>query len=359
MTAPPVPRPWLVGLPRYRPGLPAPTESGRLASNEAAWPPPDAVVRAVAEAAAHANRYPDPMASGLRDALAKTLAVPAGHILLGNGSDELIGLLTQAYAAFGGTVVCADPPYGLHRLVPLGMGATVRTVPLHGWRHDLVAMAGLDADIVFVANPHNPTGTTVDPDALARFVRTARARLIVVDEAYMDFTDDPDGATLIAAAAESERVVVLRTMSKAYGLAGFRIGYLVGPRPVLDVLESVRMPFSVNVAAQAAGRAALAEAGHMAAVRDQVRVARARLTEELSAAGLEPIASQANFVLAMTRDEPGLVRHLEERGIAVRPGSQLGVAGTIRITVPAADAVPSVVHALRAWTEPGRGMSRG
>ena len=215
---PPMPRGPISALQPYVPGRPAPSADGSLASNESPFGPSPRVAAAVALAARELHRYPDPLASRLRNELAQELHVDAESILVGNGSDEIIYLLTMAYAAEGGSVVCADPPYRIDEIVPEIMGASVTKVPLRDWRHDLDAMAAVDADIAFVCNPHNPTGTLVGRDALRSFLGHCRARLVVVDEAYLDFADDPGGQTLVAEAAG--KLVVLRTFSKIHGLAG-------------------------------------------------------------------------------------------------------------------------------------------
>ena len=342
---PPTPRACIARLQPYSPGRPASSADGSLASNESPFGPSPRVVEAAASAARSLHRYPDPLASPLREALAEELGVDAESILVGNGSDEMIYLLTMAYAGADGSVVCADPPYRIDEIVPAIMGAAVTRVPLRDWRHDLDAMAEIDADIVFVCNPHNPSGTIVSADALRSFAERCRARLVVVDEAYLEFVDDPAATTLVNEAAG--KLVVLRTFSKIHGLAGARVGYLVGSPEVVGVLRTIRPPFSVGAMAQAAALAALADREHSAMVRREVRRGRERLRELFVVAGYGVVPSQANFVLVLAPDAEGLSSRLERSGVSVRLGSSLGVPGTVRVSVPAAAGFDLLERALR------------
>ncbi len=222
------PRPWVGGLDPYVPGRPAVSEDGSLASNESAFGASPAVRAAIVEAAGRVHRYPSPLADDVRAALASELGVGADNILVGNGSDELVYLLVIAFAAMGGRIVCADPPYQMHDIVPRALGCQVTRVPLLAWAHDLQAMAGVEAELAFVCNPHNPTGTAVARSQIARFAAHSKAGLVVVDEAYIDFADDPPATTALDLLPLGN-VVVTRTFSKLHGLAGLRIGYLAGP----------------------------------------------------------------------------------------------------------------------------------
>jgi histidinol-phosphate aminotransferase len=291
------------------------------------------VARAVAEAAAGAHHYPDPLAGELREELARLHQVAPEQILVGNGSDELIFLLAWAYLAHGGHAVCADPAYRMDEISSQVVGALLTKVPLREWTHDLDAMALVDADIAYVVNPHNPTGTALPLSALERFADRSRAGLVVVDEAYIDFTDDPDATSAMPLAREG-RAAVLRTFSKIHGLAGLRLGYLVADAAIVATLRKIRAPFSVGALPQAAGLAALRDAGHRQAVRRHTLTHREALTGLITRAGYQVVPSQANFVLVQAPDETDLIDRLATHGVAVRPGSALGVPGTVRISVP-------------------------
>ncbi|GAA1326383.1 pyridoxal phosphate-dependent aminotransferase [Leucobacter albus] len=327
------PRPWLSHLQPYVPGAPAADPDGSLASNENALGPSPRVAAALPGSLPGAERYPDALSSGLVRRIAETHGIPVDTILVGNGSDELIQLLVTAYAAYGGHVVCADPPYQLHEKLPVMLGAEVTKVPLREWAHDLEAMRALAADLAFVCNPHNPTGAILPPHEVLGFARGNRAALTVVDEAYIEYAEAGEGASLISSAARGE-LAVLRTFSKFYGLAGMRVGFLVADPAIIRTLQAIRLPFSVNSAAQVAAEIALADRDHGDRVRESTRENRGRLIAAFRASGYEVLESQTNFILVFAPDEARLVGRLSEAGIQVRPGSSLGVPGSVRISVP-------------------------
>ncbi len=339
------PRPWVAALEPYVPGRPAPSDAGSLASNEPGLVASAVVATAVGEALRRVHRYPDPLATVLRERLAGLHDVEPDRILVGNGSDELILLLVMAYAAAGGSVVVADPSYRLHETTARSLGAGVRRVPLAGWAHDVAAMTAVPADLCLVANPHNPAGTAVPARAIEAALPAARAGFVVVDEAYVEFADDPAETSAVRLAAEG-RLVVLRTFSKAYGLAGMRVGYLVGPPEVVTDLRRIRAPFSVNALAQVAATAALADRVHLDRTVAWVRAGRRRLGELFERAGYRTIPSQANFVLVLAEDEAGLIERLLAGGVSVRPGSALGVPGAVRVTVPGEEGFALLERAL-------------
>ncbi|MFD4971305.1 pyridoxal phosphate-dependent aminotransferase [Streptomyces sp. NPDC058424] len=326
-------RPWLDRIEPYRPGRPAASSDGSMASNESPLGASEHVVRAVTEAAGQAHHYPDPLADTLRAELARLHGVCADQILVGNGSDELIFLLSWGYLAHGGHAVCADPAYRIDEISARVVDARLTQVPLKDWEHDLEAMAEVDADLAYVVNPHNPTGTVRPLPDIERFVASARAKLVVVDEAYIDFTDDPGKSSAMALARDG-RAVVLRTFSKVHGLAGLRVGYLVGDAEIVAGLRKIRAPFSVGALAQAGAVAAIRDPRHRERVREHTLRLRGELVHLLQDAGLAAVPSQANFVLVRTPHEEELVDRLARHGISVRPGSSLGLPGTVRISIP-------------------------
>ncbi|HUY24340.1 MAG TPA: histidinol-phosphate transaminase [Candidatus Saccharimonadales bacterium] len=350
--SPPTPRLGLELLDPYVPGRRARSAAGSLASNEFPLGPSELVRAAVGRAAEEINRYPDPLASELRSTLALEIGTDPDEILIGNGSDELIYLLVMAYAAAGGTAVCAAPPYRVHEIACLAQGAQVTRVPMIEWRQDLAQMAAAEADLAFVCNPHNPTGTAHPREEIESFVRDSRARLVIIDEAYIDFADDPAAMTALPQVA-SGRVAVLRTFSKIGGLAGARLGYLVAGAEVVGALRTIRPSFSVSSIAQAAGRAVLADQGYREMVRSYTLEARDRLARLLRSHGIESVPSQANFLLVIAPNEGQLVAHLETEGISVRPGTSLGIAGTVRISMPSQEGFRMLERALQSLPIPG------
>lgn len=339
------PRPWLADLAPYRPGTAAPSAAGSLSSNESALGASPFVVDAVVREARTAHRYPDALAADLRAEVATRHGVAVEQVLIGNGSDELIFLLALAFLAGGGTAVCADPAYRVDEISTQVVGGSVVSVPLVDDHHDLAAMAEVGADIAYVVNPHNPTGTLVPRDAIRRFRERSPAGLVVIDEAYVDFAPDPLAATAVPLVAGGG-VGVLRTFSKAYGLAGLRVGYLIAPASVIDTLSGIRAPFSVNRLAQAAGLAALRDRAHHDAVRVHTVDMRRRVSDLFARRGYDVVPSHANFVLVRVPDETGLVAHLAAAGIAVRPGTALGMPGTIRVSVPGEEGCRHLQQAL-------------
>lgn len=348
----PKPRPWVADLEPYRPGRATADDAGALASNESPLGPSPAAVRAAAEAAARSHRYPDPLAGTLREAIGARLGVDPDALVVGNGSDELIDLLYHAFAARG-RVVVADPPFRMHELSAKAHDARVDLAPLRpDLTHDLDAMADVETDVVVVCNPHNPTGTVRSRADLLAFLERRRADLVVLDEAYVDFADDPVEASLVDQVAARDDVVVLRTFSKAFGLAGLRCGYAVAPPEVVGLLRRMRSPFSVNSVVQAAALAALRDEAHLAKVLTHVRAMRAEVASAFAALGYEPVPSQANFVLVRVGDaeeEAHLAAHLAAHRVFVRAGSGLGLPGTLRVTVPSAAGMAMLRDALAAW----------
>jgi histidinol-phosphate aminotransferase len=326
-------RPWLEQIDPYRPGRHAASAHGSMASNESPLGASRKVVTALAGAARSVQHYPDPLADELRAELASNHDVDPDQILVGNGSDELIYLLAWAFLAQNGHAVCADPAYRIDEISAYVVGASLTKVPLRDRAHDLEAMAEIEADIAYVVNPHNPTGTTRTLADIERFVRTGRSGLTVVDEAYVDFTDDPETATAMPLAREGS-AAVLRTFSKAHGLAALRIGYLVAAPEIIAVLRKIRPPFSVGALSQAGAVAAVRDRAHHQLVREHTVRYRKELVRIVEDAGYTAVPSQANFVLVEVPDEDELVHRLAGHGISVRPGSALGIPGTVRISVP-------------------------
>jgi histidinol-phosphate aminotransferase len=342
-------RPWLDRIEPYRPGRHAATSVGSMASNESPLGVSQQVLDAISGAAVRAHRYPDPLADELREELAQHHGVRPDQILVGNGSDELIFLLACAYLAQNGHAVCADPAYLIDEISTYVVGATLTKVPLRDWAHDLDAMATIPADVAYVVNPHNPTGTVRTRSEIESFVDTSPAGLIVVDEAYIDFVDDP-GAMTAVPMVETGRVAVLRTFSKVYGLAGLRIGYLIADSSVITTLRKIRAPFSVSSLAQAAALAAARDRAHWLLVRAHVRVGRDEVERLFRNAGYAVVPSQANFVLVEAPGEQELVERLADAGISVRPGAALGAPGTVRVSIPAEPGLGLLSQALHTNT---------
>lgn len=312
-----------------------------LASNETPFAPMPAVVEAARAAMAGANRYPDPGNGDLRRALARRSGVPVNRIAVGNGSCDVLLAAGEALLEPGAEIVYAWPSFSMYPHLAAASGARAIAVPLDADdRHDLEAMASevtVATRLLIVCNPNNPTATAVTTDEIAGLLGgVPRHVCVIVDEAYCEFStlDDPD-ATIDLLDAHPN-LVLLRTFSKVYGLAGLRVGYgLCGSEEFRIAVDQVRQPFFCNVAAQAAAVEALRHSDEVTRRVEQTVASRLQLEEGLVGLGLRPADSQANFVwfhLGEDADEPAIVAALGARDILVRSGTALGRAGCLRVT---------------------------
>lgn len=316
-----------------------------LGSNENALGPSPRAIEAMRAALADIYRYPDPRGAALKVALSKHLGVGAERIALGNGSHELLMMLAQCFADAAHSVVFSQYGFAVYPIATAAAGAQPICVPAlprddaHApLGHDLDAMAAAiraDTRLVYLANPNNPTGTWFDDAALERFLaRVSRDVLVVVDEAYNEFVDASGLTTALKFADRHPNIIVARTFSKAYALAGARVGYLVADASVVAVLERMRESFNVSSFALAGAEAALADRAHLDHVRAINASERAWLVAELAKRGYECLPSQTNFVLVdLGRDAAPLEKHLFERGVIVRPMVGYGLPQTLRISV--------------------------
>jgi histidinol-phosphate aminotransferase len=328
-------RPTLASLPAYVPGRTVPGAI-KLASNETPYPPLPHVVARIAEAAGTVNRYPDIVARELTERLADKYGVPAAQVRVGCGSVSLCTQLVQAVADADEEVVYAWRSFEAYPIIAAVSGASSVQVPLDNHVHDLDAMAERitgKTRLVFVCNPNNPTGTAVDAAALVRFLRAVPPDVVVaLDEAYREFITDPDVPDGLSLLAEFPNLVVLRTFSKAYGLAGLRVGYAIAGDPaVATALGQTQVPFAITSVAQAAALASLepeAEAQLLARVRD-IAAERDRLRAALVDLGYPVPPSQANFVwLPLGEQTTQFAAGCEERKVIVRPFAGDGVRVT-------------------------------
>lgn len=339
-------RPCLFDIRPYVPGKPIEevqrelglTDVIKLASNENPLGPAPRALSALAAWAPTAHLYPDGSAYRLKARLADLLAVEPEQVIVGNGSDEIIKLLAEAFLNPGDEIVMADPTFSEYEFAALLMGARVRKVPLKENRHDLEAMAAAVTSrtkLVFLCNPNNPTGTTVGRRAVEQFLDAIPREVIVVfDQAYQEYVTEPEYADGLAYVKSGRRSIVLRTFSKIYGLAGLRVGYGVAPVELLRLAERAREPFNVNQAAQVAALAALEDQGFVTRSRDLNLVERTRLTLELERRHFTVIPSQANFIFAATGVQSvPLFKELLKQGVIVRTGDIFGRPDHIRVTV--------------------------
>ena len=311
----------------YKPGGRVERPDGRafkLSSNESPYGPLPSVVQVITEASADVNRYPDNGAVALTEAIARRYGIPPTHIAVGCGSVGVTQQLLQAVAEPGGEVLYAWRSFEAYpRLVQLA-GAAELLVPLQDETHHLPAMAAAITPrtrVIFVCNPNNPTGTVVQRAELEDFLdRVPPDCLVVLDEAYAEYVRDPDVPDGLELYRDRPNLAVLRTFSKAYGLAGLRVGFLVGHEPVAEAARKTLLPFAVNTIAQAAAIASLAAEPELLARVDQVVKERARVRDELLAQGWSVPPTEANFVwLRLNEDTEDFAASCARDGIGIRP----------------------------------------
>jgi histidinol-phosphate aminotransferase len=335
-------------IPVYQPGKPIDEVSRelgiddivKLASNE--WPlePFPEVIEAVTAAAAEFNRYPENSVYHVVNALSAHLGVPADHVWMGAGSTELLGCIALAVGGPGTSTVFSDPSFVMYPISAALTGAEALPVPATAvMGHDLAAMRQAirdDTSLVFICNPNNPTGTYLPIADVAAFIDSVPERtMVVVDEAYFEFVTAADYGTAIPLAVARDNVIVTRTFSKIYGLAGLRVGYAVGQPDTLAQLRRAQVPFSVNSAAQAGALAALAHAERLIERVSDNDLARGQMEEGLASRGLDYVPSQTNFVLIRPGGDPqALSDALLHLGVIVRP---MGPFIRVTIGTPAED----------------------
>ncbi|SOY86231.1 histidinol-phosphate transaminase [Cupriavidus taiwanensis] len=313
----------------------------KLASNENPLGMPDSARVAVAAAVAELGRYPDANGFALKGALSARFGVPAEWLTLGNGSNDILELAAHALVEPGQSIVYAEYSFAVYALATQEIGARAIEVPARDYGHDLDAMAAAiapDTRLVFIANPNNPTGTFLPAAQLEAFLqRVPRHVVVVLDEAYNEYLDADQQYDAIAWVRRYPNLLVSRTFSKAYGLAGLRIGYAVAQPELTDLLNRIRQPFNVNSVAQAAAMAALADTGFLRRSAELNRDGKRQLTEAFDRLGLEYVPSSGNFVLVRVGDDDGAGARVNlallRQGVIVRPVGNYNLPRWLRVTI--------------------------
>ena len=358
------PKSWIENLRVYEPGKPieeVARELGfediasivKVASNENELGPSPMAIEAMSAAAGQMHRYPDGGGYFLKQKLSERLGVASENLLLGCGSNELIVFLGHVFLESGTNMVMGSEAFAVYFLVASMFQAGCVRVPMPDHVHDLEGMLGAitpETRLVAVCNPNNPTGTVVSPETLDRFIEQIPDHVVaIIDEAYFEVMPEslrPDVLKHIHAGRRN--VVVLRTFSKGFGLAGLRIGYAVAHAELIALLNKVRQPFNVNAMAQAAAMAALDDAVHLERTREMVAAGLAFFARELPLLGVEVVPSAANFVLARTGRGREVFEALQQREVIVRPMDPYGLPEHIRITVGTPKQNQKVLQALTA-----------
>ncbi len=309
----------------------------KLASNENPRGPSPKVLAAISAAAAGLTRYPDGNGFALKRALSSRLGVDPDRIVLGNGSNDILELTTQAFLRPGDHAVYSKYAFIVYTLATQARGALGIEAPARNFGHDLDAMhAALTPKtrIVFVANPNNPTGTWLTPDAVQRFIeRVPKDVIVVLDEAYNEFLETRETTDAVAWLARYPNLVISRTFSKAYGLAALRVGYGVMDAAVADLLNRVRQPFNVNALAQAAAIAALDDRAYVDESRRLNQEGLRQLESGLDALSVPYVTSHGTFGLSEVGDAAAVNRELLRQGVIVRPVGNYDLPDWLRVTV--------------------------
>ena len=339
--------PALQNVPVYVPGRPIeevareiglPPESIiKLASNENPLGPSPAALAAMEKALASLHLYPDGNAFYLKQKLAEKIGVKTENLILGNGSNEIIEFAGHALMGPGVDVVFSQYCFAVYPIVTRLFGANPIVVPAKNYGHDLPAMLAAitpRTKVIFVANPNNPTGTLASRDDLLRFVEQVPPQvLIVMDEAYIEFLDDPVDLLPLIRRGAKPNLLIMRTFSKIFGLAGLRVGYGIAQPELIAALEKVRQPFNINAIAQAGALAALDDTDHVRRTRENNARGLRFFSEAFKAMKREFIPSAANFILLRVRDGQRVFDELQKQGVIVRPLAGYQLPEWIRISI--------------------------
>lgn len=309
----------------------------KLASNENSLGPSPKALAAVRKALKDLNRYPDGNCFYLKAKLARKLKVKPENLAFGNGSDELIAVIVQAFMNEDENAIVADPTFLEYRLITEAYGRQVKVVPCINLKYDLDGMRrAIDekTKIVFIANPDNPTGTYIGDKQITRFLEGIPDTIIaVMDEAYYDFVEAKDYPDTMRH-LKDKNLIILRTFSKAYGLAGLRIGYALANAELIECMNRVRQPFNVNSLAQAAAMASLDDSAHLKKTRETVLKGKKFLYKVLDKMGITYVPSQTNFILVdVKRDSWEFFQKMLKHGVIVRDMIPYKLESYIRVTI--------------------------
>jgi histidinol-phosphate aminotransferase len=314
------------------------TDAIKLASNENPLGPSPLALAAIRDSLGSLHRYPDSHAYYLKEDLARHHGIAPQQLILGNGSDEVLDLLVRALVPPGGEVLSTTHTFLMYGLLTQAVGGIFRKVPLKDKRVDLNAVSQAvtaQTRLILLNNPNNPTGTAFRRQGWEDFLSTISTTVtVVLDEAYIEFADDPGVPSCLDYLSEDRPLVGLRTFSKAYGLAGLRIGYGFGPSELMDYLNRLRMPFNVNRLAQEAARAALQDTAFLAQTREVVRAGKDLVYTGLKRLGLPFIPTQANFILIrVPRPGQEIYQAMLREGVIIRAMDSYGFPDFIRVNM--------------------------
>ncbi|MBA4372577.1 MAG: histidinol-phosphate transaminase [Thermodesulfovibrio sp.] len=332
---------YVLGIQPYVPGKPLEelerelgiSNSIKLASNENPVGPSPAAIKALQDSFADLNRYPDGAGYYLKQTLAAKLGVSEDELILGNGSNELLDIAVRTFMKAGDAAVMAVPSFVVYAMAVQAVGGRSVQVPLKDFTHDLAAMAAAitpETKMLFIANPNNPTGTInrkAEFDALMN--RVTPDMLVVLDEAYFEYVTEADYADSMKYLRSDKNILVLRTFSKIYGLAGLRIGYGMGKKEILNNMNRIREPFNTNAVAQKAALAALGDDDHVRRSREVNEAGKKYLYKELDSIGFRYVPTHANFIYMPVEDAMTIYHELLKKGVIIRPMGPKAIRVTI------------------------------
>ena len=324
----------------------------KLASNENPLGPSPMAQEAIKRAAAQVNLYPDGNAYHLKNALAEHLGISPEYLIFGNGSNDVLQIVGETYISQGDEVIYSESAFMVYMLVSIICGAKSIATPRRGYAHNLDAMGDAVTDAtkaIFIANPNNPTGTMLTKEETDRFMaRVPEDVLVVFDEAYYEYVERPDYPQTLPYVEEGRNVIITRTFSKIYGLAGLRMGYGIAKPALIEMMNRVRQPFNCNLIAQAAGRAALNDADHVRRSLESNAAGKIYLYEALTRLGLEYVETEGNFILIqLGRSGQEVADALMRKGVIVRPVAAYGFPNSVRVTIGKPDENERFITALR------------
>lgn len=337
---------WISKMPEYIPGKTIEEikkeynleKVYKLASNENLYGPNPKVLEEICNSLDDVKYYPDGGCSEIRQKLCKKYNVGIDSIIMGNGTDQIIEMICDSFIEPGENVVIADPTFLIYEKSAMKCSGTVIKVPLKKLRQDtemLVGAINKETKILFLTNPHNPTGTNINQKEFDYIVENIKENvLLVVDEAYYEYVQDGEKINTIEYLSKYNNLIILRTFSKIYGLAGLRIGYGISDSLIISALNKVRLPFNVNSIAQKAALVALENEFYINEIRESIEEEKEKFYNILIKNGIEFIKSYTNFILINSGENSDMVvEELLKNGFIVRPGNNLGVPGYIRVTI--------------------------
>jgi histidinol-phosphate aminotransferase len=310
----------------------------KLASNENAFGASLNVQQAIKDAVPGCARYPDSNGFLLKAALSKHYSIDPAQITLGNGSDSLFQLIAQAFAGTGYNIISSQYAFVSYLISAHTVQAEYRAIPALNWGFNLPGiLAAIDnhTRVIFIANPNNPTGTWLTHNDIKTFLQQVPPQvLVVLDEAYAEYITEPNYPNCLPLLAQFKNLIVTRTFSKIYGLAGLRVGYAIADPEITDILNRIRPPFNVNSLAQIAATAALHDQAHVARCRELTTAGRVQLMQQLQEMSIDSLPSPANFFcIDLKRPAHDVFQALLQRGVIVRPIANYGMDHHLRITI--------------------------